>query len=70
MRYNVDMTDDQPSDHKTEPQRKKEEAAKRLQEALARKLQVKPNEQSHQHGQKNFSPHFTPKPQRRGPRGS
>lgn len=60
------MTDD----HATEAQKKKEEEAqKRLQEALLRKQSKPPVHDPHQHGGKQMAPHFSPKPQRRGPRG-
>jgi hypothetical protein len=62
------MTDD----HATEAQRKKEEAAKRLQEALARKQggHQRPGHDQHaQHKPGGSGPAFSPKPVRRGPRG-
>jgi hypothetical protein len=63
------MTDD----HATEAQRKKEEAAKGLQEALARKqggLHRAGGHDPHaQHKSGGSGPAFSPKPVRRGPRG-
>jgi len=64
------MTDDTSDPHKTEAEKKKEEAARRLQEVLLRK-QNRPHAEHHgPPGRgKNFGPHFSPKPVRRGPRG-
>lgn len=65
------MTDESGDPHKTEAEKKKEEAARRLQEALLRK-QNRP-QAGHQPSPggagKNFGAHFSPKPIRRGPRG-
>lgn len=62
------MTDD----HATEAQKKKEEAARRLQEALRLKQQQTRPHQDAPGGHKpsgGFSGGFSPKPVRRGPRG-
>jgi hypothetical protein len=61
------MTDD----HQTEAQKKKEEAAKRLQEALARKQGGghRPQDQQAQHKPAGGTGAFAPKVFRRGPRG-
>jgi hypothetical protein len=56
-------------DHATDAQKKKEEAARRLQEALLRK-QNKPHAEQHpQHKPAGGGAHYSPKPIRRGPRG-
>jgi len=61
------MTDD----HATEVQKKKEEAAKRLQEALARKQggSHRPQDHQAQHKPGGTGPGYSPKLFRRGPRG-
>jgi hypothetical protein len=63
------MTDDSHDQHKTDAEKKKEEAQRRLQEALLRK-QNKPHAEAH-HQQKpsGFGQKFSPAPIRRGPRG-
>ena len=67
MSYNRGMTDD----HATEAQKKKEEAAKRLQEALARKQggQQRPGHDQHAQPKPGGSGAYAPKLFRRGPRG-
>jgi hypothetical protein len=61
---------DQPDDHKADAERKKAEAAQRLQEALKRKQQGHANLRNDPHGShQKFTANFTPRPQRRGPRG-
>jgi hypothetical protein len=70
--YNCAMTDKDHPDHQTEAEKKKQEAAKRLQEALDRKNQHnKPGGQGF-HQQQGGAPKFSPRgaaPMRRGPRG-
>lgn len=65
----------QVHDHHTDAERKKAEAAQRLQDALKRKQagHVRDNERGHGGGgggrKGGAAPGFTPKIQRRGPRG-
>ncbi len=63
------MTDDSSNEKKDDPAA----AKKKAQEALQRVLEQKREKahQAHQHGpgKPTFSPHFSPKPIRRGPRG-
>ncbi len=66
--YNFQMTDD-PQQHKTDAEKKKEAAQQRLQEALLRK-QTRPHpDHQQQHKPANSGAKFSPKPIRRGPRG-
>jgi membrane protein involved in colicin uptake len=64
------MTDEPHKPHQTEAEKRKEEAARRLKEALERK-QNRPQSDSRFGGGKpgGNAPRYSPAPIRRGPRG-